>query len=102
MRMLAVRLTTHARERLHRVGVDDPEARVHADVAQGLEAGRTALSCPRWAAGDGDRKNTRNAQKRSGKGGRLRWTWDESRTHAYLVDVSTRGVALVITIVEAA
>jgi hypothetical protein len=103
MTHVPIRLTEHATTRLSRVHADDPRARALADVRMGLRHGRTAKHQPRWALDAGhSRTDLSRAEKRNGKGGKLRWTWDEAQANAYLVDVSRSDLVRIITILEAA
>lgn len=88
--MIAIYLTTHARERaFRRTGLT--VAGIAAEVRAAHEAGRRAKAKPRWACEqEGDRRH-------GVKAGTYRYFWNEEETHAYLC-VQGRGEWRVITV----
>jgi hypothetical protein len=94
--------TRHALHRLeHRCCDAIPMVRAMREVADAIDQGRTATRIPSTfpPVNGTTGGRARAARRRSGGGGTFRYAWNADQSRAYLVDLSKRDVALIITII---
>jgi hypothetical protein len=89
-------LSRHALDRLEQ-RTTISVARAAAEVAAALDHGRTSIRQPAWCPSpNGGRGRAQN--RLPGTGGTRRYAWNAEQTRAYLVDLSNRNHAHVVTI----